>query len=70
MFRALLAIIRRHYTNAELMAIVGGYRSGLVSVFEKTNSNIQLHTSHQSYIRVVSPDDGQVMPEICRDFEP
>jgi hypothetical protein len=28
------------------------------------------HNSHQSCIRVVSPDDGQIMHETCRDFEP
>jgi hypothetical protein len=28
------------------------------------------HNSHQSCIRVVPPDDGQVMPETCRDYEP
>jgi hypothetical protein len=28
------------------------------------------HTSHQSCIRVVSPDDRKVMPETCRDFGP
>jgi hypothetical protein len=27
------------------------------------------HNSHQSCIRVVSPDDGQLMPKTCRDFE-
>jgi hypothetical protein len=27
------------------------------------------HNSHQSCIRVVSPGDGQVMLETCRDFE-
>jgi hypothetical protein len=26
------------------------------------------HNSHQSCIRVVSPNDGQVMPETYRDF--
>jgi hypothetical protein len=25
---------------------------------------------HECSIRVASPDDGQVMPETCRDFEP
>jgi hypothetical protein len=25
---------------------------------------------HQTCVRVVSPEDGQVMPETCRDFEP
>jgi hypothetical protein len=28
------------------------------------------HNSHKSCVRVVSPDDGQAMPETCRDFEP
>jgi hypothetical protein len=28
------------------------------------------HNSHQTCVRVVSPEDGQVMPETCRDFEP
>jgi hypothetical protein len=28
------------------------------------------HNSHQICVRVVSPEDGQVMPETCRDFEP
>jgi hypothetical protein len=34
-----------------------------------TNPHLQLHTSHQSCIRVASPNDGQVMPETCRDSE-
>jgi hypothetical protein len=28
------------------------------------------HNSHQICVRVVPPEDGQVMPETCRDFEP
>jgi hypothetical protein len=28
------------------------------------------HNSHQTCVRVVPPEDGQVMPETCRDFEP
>jgi hypothetical protein len=28
------------------------------------------HNSHQSCVCVVSPDDGQAIPETCRDFEP
>jgi hypothetical protein len=28
------------------------------------------HTRHQICIRVVPAEDGQVMPETCRDFEP
>jgi hypothetical protein len=28
------------------------------------------HNNHQTCVRVVSPEDGQVMPETCRDFEP
>jgi hypothetical protein len=28
------------------------------------------HTSHQIGVRVLPPEDGQVMPETCRDFEP
>jgi hypothetical protein len=27
------------------------------------------HNSHQTGVRVVSPEDGQVIPETCRDFE-
>jgi hypothetical protein len=26
--------------------------------------------SHQIYVRVVPPEDGQVMPETCTDHEP
>jgi hypothetical protein len=28
------------------------------------------HNSHQFCVRVVSPEDGQVMPETCRELEP
>jgi hypothetical protein len=28
------------------------------------------HNNHQTGVRVVPPEDGQVMPETCRDFEP
>jgi hypothetical protein len=28
------------------------------------------HNSHQTCVPVVSPEDGQVMPETCRGFEP
>jgi hypothetical protein len=28
------------------------------------------HNIHQTCIRVVSPEDGQVMPDTFRDFEP
>jgi hypothetical protein len=29
-----------------------------------------VHNSHQICIRVVPPEEGQVMPETCRDPEP
>jgi hypothetical protein len=28
------------------------------------------HNSHQLFIHVVPPEDGQVMPETCQDIEP
>jgi hypothetical protein len=31
--------------------------------------SIPAYSSHQTCVRVVSPEDGQVMPETCRDFE-
>jgi hypothetical protein len=33
-------------------------------------TGVAVAVSQQSCIRVVSPDDGQVMLETCRDFEP
>jgi hypothetical protein len=28
------------------------------------------HNNHQKCVRVVPPDEGQVIPETCREFEP
>jgi hypothetical protein len=39
-------------------------------IWEDQPTSTNAHNSHQSCIRVVSPDDGQVMPETCREFEP
>jgi hypothetical protein len=32
--------------------------------------SISAHNSRQSCVCVVPPEDGQVMPETCRDIEP
>jgi hypothetical protein len=37
--------------------------------YPETNPHLQPHTSHQICVRVVPPEDGQVMPETCRDTE-
>jgi hypothetical protein len=58
-----LPILRRHYTDAELVTIVCSCRCGLVSGCGKTHPHLQLHTTVTN--RVVPPEDGQVMPETC-----
>jgi hypothetical protein len=35
----------------------------------ETNPHLQLHTSYQLPVRVLPPEDGQVMPETGRDRE-
>jgi hypothetical protein len=71
-----MPIFRRHYTNADLVAIVCGCRCGLVldcgksSYILSPTQSTTAHNNHQVCIRVVPPEDGQVMPETCRDFEP
>jgi hypothetical protein len=59
-----LPILRRYYTDAELVAIVCSCRCGLVSGYGNT-----AHSNHQFYVRVVPPENGQVMPATCRDIE-
>jgi hypothetical protein len=62
-----LSVIRRHYRNAALVTIVC---SAVVDVGLSQDLGT-LHTIvTKACIRVVSPDDGQVMPETCRDFKP
>jgi hypothetical protein len=63
MFRALLA----HPQEALLCAVVDvGWSQDVGRLFP----HLQPHTSHQSCICVVPPEDGQVMFKTCRDFEP
>jgi hypothetical protein len=38
--------------------------------FGNQTTSIVAHNSHQTCVRVVSPEDGQVISETCRDFEP
>jgi hypothetical protein len=93
-----LPILRRHYTDAELVVIVCSCRCGLVSGCGKTAdllilrsyykdaelvaiedvgwsyhilrpTHIYNSTQHQFCVRVVPPDDGQVMPKTRRDIE-
>jgi hypothetical protein len=33
------------------------------------SASTNAHNSHQICVRVVPPEDGQVIPETCRDFE-
>jgi hypothetical protein len=60
--------------NAGLATTLCDCRCGLVSGCAKTvfphpetNPQLQPHTSHQTCTRVVPPEDGQIMPETCRD---
>jgi hypothetical protein len=41
-----------------------------LDMFRALIAHLPAHNSHQTCVRVVSPEDGQVMPETCRDFEP
>jgi hypothetical protein len=58
MYRTLLAHLQAAYTNADFVAIVCCCRCGLVP------------RPNYICVRVVPPEDGQVMPETCRDIEP
>jgi hypothetical protein len=40
-----------------------------IRLWEDQPTSTTAHNSYQSCIRVVFPDDGQVMPETCRVFE-
>jgi hypothetical protein len=40
--------------------------SRVVGIMQSTTAQ----NRHQICVRVVPPEDGQVMPETCRDFEP
>jgi hypothetical protein len=53
-----LPIIRRHYTNVDLVIVVCSCRC----VFGLRISTTA-HNSHQFCVRVVPPEDGQVMPK-------
>jgi hypothetical protein len=33
------------------------------------STSITAHYTHQNCVRVVPPEDGQMMPETCRGFE-
>jgi hypothetical protein len=72
-----LPILRRLYTNAELVTCVQLYMwvglriwkdSSLPISWDQTTSTTELN-SHHCCVRVVPPEDGQVMPETYRDTE-
>jgi hypothetical protein len=69
MFRALLA----HLQEAPHECRFGDLRAvvdvGWPRPHPETNPHLQPHVSHQTCVPVVSPEDGQLMPETCRDFE-
>jgi hypothetical protein len=66
MFRASLAHLQEAYTNAVLC----GCRSGLFVESRQQPTTTIAHNHHQTSVCVVPPEDGQVMPETCQDFEP
>jgi hypothetical protein len=55
-------IFRRLYTKAELATIV-------CSCTRDQPTSTTVHNSYQFCVCVVPPEDGQVMPETCRDTE-
>jgi hypothetical protein len=68
MFRALLA----HHQEALYGRRFGGH-CVLLWVwnlpYPETSPHVTAHNSHQFCIRVVPPENEQVMPETCRDTE-
>jgi hypothetical protein len=66
-----LPILRRHYTDAELVTILCSCRCGLVSGYRTWDqpTSTTARNSHQLCVRVVPPEDGQVMSETCRNIE-
>jgi hypothetical protein len=75
-----LPIFRRHYTNTGLVILcavvdvgwsrdVGRQLNSLPTARDQPTST-RAHNNHHTCVRVVSPEDGQVMRETCRDFEP
>jgi hypothetical protein len=77
MFRALLAHLQetlheRRFGDYRMRLLMwGGLRvweaCSLPTASHQTTSTTA-HNSHQICVCVVPPEDGQVMPETCRDF--
>jgi hypothetical protein len=67
MFRALLAHLQETLYErrfGDLCAVVD------VGRLSNQPTSTTAHNSHQIYVRVVFLEDGQIIPETCRDFEP
>jgi hypothetical protein len=72
MFRALLAHLpvalpERRFCDLCAVADVGWSRD--VGTLRDQPTSTTAHNSHQTCVRVVSPEDGQVMHKTCRNFE-
>jgi hypothetical protein len=79
MFRALLDHLQEalhgrrfgYYCVLLLMCVgLGMWEDCSLFTYRDQPTSTTAHNSHQTCIRVVPPEDGQVMPETCRDFEP
>jgi hypothetical protein len=44
--------------------------SRVVRTLRDQPTSTTANNNYQTCVRAVSPEDGQVMPETCRDFEP
>jgi hypothetical protein len=68
-FAILLTRLKICYQNKEHPDIICYFIISLLTSWEQSTSTTA-RNSHQSCVCVVPPEDGQVMPETCRDFEP
>jgi hypothetical protein len=73
MFRTSLAhpqeALHEHSFGGCSSRLFTGYGWTVLTIPRKQSTSITACYTHQNCVRVVPPEDGQVMPETCRGFE-